>query len=297
MFSFKRFLARFLPPPARTFHTKTQEQTNMITKQTDMIKNLERKLLNLDKRLSVSLMTLESKLDDIYYMKGKKRICPACKNEVNVFLPGKTTKNEICPHCRAYKRHRALWLYLENQTNLFEINEQSGTVKILHFAPEKVFYEKFSTMSNVDYYPVDFNPNFVGIRDVIDIQEIKYPDEMFDIIICSHLLEHIPDDRKAMKELRRVLKKGGTAYISCPVYQSLNVTFENPEYSTPELRLRNYGQIDHVRKYGKDFPQKLLDAGFDVEILEYRKDFTEVELDKYGLNKNGIIYKCTISNL
>ncbi|MDR1522468.1 MAG: class I SAM-dependent methyltransferase [Endomicrobium sp.] len=86
-------------------------------------------------------------------------------------------------------------------------------LEVLHFAPERFFYDKFSNCSNVNYFPVDFNPKFKGIRDVVDIQKIQYENEKFDIIICIHVLEHIPDDNTAMKELLRVLKKSGTAYI------------------------------------------------------------------------------------
>jgi SAM-dependent methyltransferase len=121
-------------------------------------------------------------------------------------------KNARCPFCYSLERGRALWLYLQRNTKILDeifVNK----LEVLHFAPERFFYDKFSNCSNVNYFPVDFNPKFKGIRDVVDIQKIQYENEKFDIIICIHVLEHIPDDNTAMKELLRVLKKSGTAYI------------------------------------------------------------------------------------
>lgn len=167
---------------------------------------------------------------------------------------------------------------------------------MLHFAPEKVIYDKFSSLSNVDYYPVDINPSAkhlagLKIRDAVDIQHIQYPDGMFDAVICSHILEHIPDDLKAMRELRRVLKKGSFAYIMCPI-GNFDTTRENPEHNTPELRKEHYGQSDHVRHYGRDFSQRLTDSGFSVEIIEPNKVLANQELHWYGLSRSEIIFKC-----
>jgi len=144
-----------------------------------------------------------------------------------------------------------LWLYLQNRTKL--ISDTTTNIKLLHFAAERGIYDKFISLPHIDYYPVDFNPLKRRIRDVVDIQHIQYESNMFDALICSHVLEHIPDDRKAISELYRVLKPGGTAYILVPISHKLEATLENPEYDTPELRTEHYGQFDHVRRYGKDF--------------------------------------------
>ena len=133
------------------------------------------------------------------------------------------------------------------------------------------------------------------IRDVIDIQKIKYPDGMFDIVFCNHVLEHVPDDIAAMKELRRVLKKNGIAYINSPVFDTLDITLEKPEYNTPELRLQYYGQHDHLRKYGKDYLSRLENAGFAVAVILINDKFTDAELSRYGLLKDEKIYQCTIN--
>jgi len=148
-------------------------------------------------------------------------------------------------------------------------------------------------MKNVDYYPVDFNPDYKGIRAVVDITDIPYEDNMFDFIMCTHVLEHIPDDNKAMEELYRVLKEGGRALINVPVNEAYEHSFENEEYNTPELREKYFGQSDHVRWYGKDFPQLLRKVGFHVEEM---RPF--INADEEFLRKNGIypwetIYYCT----
>jgi hypothetical protein len=212
--------------------------------------------------------------------------CPACGKDVSGFLPfGATLRtNAQCPHCFALERHRALWLYLEKHTNLLSDNKAHDVVKLLHFAPEKVFFICFSGLPYIDYYPVDINATAKGIRKVVDIQDIDYQDATFDVIICSHVLEHIENDTIAMKEICRVLKSNGVAYICVPGSDS-EETYENPAYNTPELRLMHYGQEDHLRRYGRDFAKKLEDAGFKVEIVDMTDGYPEHELYRYGLTK------------
>jgi SAM-dependent methyltransferase len=223
---------------------------------------------------------------------GKKK-CPICDSEIFAYLPfgAILRKNAQCPNCRTMERHRALWLYFEKHTSLFSDDKLSDVVKLLHFAPEKVFFDKFRSLNNIDYYPVDINPSNKLIRDTVDIQSIKYQDAMFDVIICNDVLEHVPRDHDAMRELCRVLKKDGVAYIHCPVF-NIETTIENPSYNTPELRLRHYGQEDHLRRYGNDFAQKLTNARFVVESVDMTKDLTEAELQLYGLTGNEVIFKC-----
>jgi SAM-dependent methyltransferase len=255
-------------------------------------------LHNQNEKLSVKLQDafsysgfLEKQLSLII---ENKKNCPICGNEFWIFLPGPfgKRKNASCPFCGSLERHRSLYLFFKENTNLYNRNEFSDTIKILHFAPEPCLYEYFNNVPNSDYFPVDFDSSVQGIRDVIDIQNIKYEDNTFDIIICNHIMEHIPDDHAAMREVKRVLKPTGIAIINAPVYYSLDFTLENPEYNTPELRTEYYGQFDHIRKYGKDYVIRLQDAGFIVCIIEPNKDLNEHELSHYGLNKKEKIYKC-----
>lgn len=180
--------------------------------------------------------------------------CPICDRTVKMFGPSGTPLryNALCPHCNSLERHRALWLH----TNKKKLLPESNHIKLLHFAPEKCFYNILQNRT-ADYYPVDYNPDYPGIRCRVDITNIPYSHDFFDIIICNHVLEHIIDEERALTELSRVLKPEGTVIITVPLNDSLNETFEEPEYNTPELRLIHYGQEDHVRIYGRDIKKRL----------------------------------------
>ena len=161
-------------------------------------------------------------------------------------------------------------------------------MRVLHFAPELVFYDLFSSFKDIDYWSVDLNPNrYKGkVRKKVDITNIPFEDNSFDLIMCTHVLEHIPEDKKAMSELYRVLKpKTGIALLNVPIYKNKAVTLENPEYNTPELRSKYYGQYDHVRAYGLDYPQRLQNAGFTVYQFKL-DDISQEDSKRYGINKN-----------
>ena len=223
------------------------------------------------------------------------KCCPVCGDEFDTYLPFGivSRKNSQCPNCHALERHRALWLYIKNHTNILDANNQAVKLKMLHFAPEPAIYNKIREYPHIDYYPVDIDSSKAGLRDVVDIQSIQYRDKMFDVIICNHVLEHIPDDYRAMREMCRVLEKDGVAYISVPI-KNMQSTFEDPAYNTPELRLLHYGQDDHVRIYGNDFLQRLRDSGFNADVIELAKGLTMYELYRYGLFRtSGSIFRCT----
>ncbi len=238
--------------------------------------------------LKRDIRKVETMVMDIYdSVVADKRFCPICKNKVRIYLPGYDMRyGAICPICRSAERHRSLWLYLKT-TTLFD----SKSV-VLHFAPEPFFNNYFSMQENIDYWPVDINPEFSGIRKVVDITDISFDDESVDVILCNHVLEHIVDDKKAMKEMNRVLKKNGIVIITVPYKASMKKTFENEEYNTPELRLKYFGQEDHVRIYGEDLAERLKSANFDVDVIEINKDYSEKELDRYGIKKGQIVFVC-----
>lgn len=214
--------------------------------------------------------------------------CPICKGEFDKFLNfGPLQRsNALCPRCGSLERHRSLWLYLENRTNFF-----TDKSKVLHFAPEKMLQQKFKTMHNIEYISADLNSSLADLK--TDITNIKCEDNSFDVIFCYHVLEHIPDDRKAMQELLRVMKNTGWAIIMVPIRLDFEKTFEDPNVTTPEERFKIYGQADHVRIYGRDFKEKLTKAGFNVKVDDYPSSFTSREAKKYGLLKHEHIYFCT----
>ena len=189
---------------------------------------------------------------------GWARYCPVCREWVRSFEPfGVVPRPDArCPACGSLERHRLAWAFFEGQTNLFDGSPKS----MLHIAPEGQFEERLRQVPGIEYLTADLhNPRAMVKMDITDIQ---YPDNSFDVIYCSHVLEHVPDDRKAMSELRRVLKADGWALILVPV--TAEKTFEAPSVTDPAQRERLLGQYDHVRRYGPDFENRLEEAGFTV---------------------------------
>lgn len=250
-------------------------------------------LSNENRVIKKQLMVLESILDNIYDVTVKeKKCCPICNNEFNAYLPfGELLrKNAQCPQCGSLERHRLSYLYLSSETNIFK-----DDVKLLHFAPESILADIFSKCANINYLPVDLFPG-PNVKEQVDIQDIQYEDNSFDVIYCSHVLEHVPDDRKAMKELHRVLKpasEGSYAVIQVPINPKFSKTLENEEYNTPELRSKHYNQQDHLRYYGTDFPEKLKDEGFNVKIYTALDIIEEKFIEKYGIKNEEQFYICT----
>ena len=217
---------------------------------------------------------------------GIKHYCPCCGWYLRKFLPfGVVTRPKArCPRCRSLERHRLLWLYLKERTNLF-----SEPLRLLHFAPEAVFESAFTSLHNLDYITADLDSGRAMVK--VDITDIIYEDNSFDAIICSHVLEHVGDDRKAMGELFRVLRPGGWAILMVPI--SGKITFEDPSITDPEERERFFGQWDHVRMYGADFADRLERAGFDVDVVGYAGELGERRMWRYGLGTSDDIFLCT----
>lgn len=217
-----------------------------------------------------------------------KKHCPICKKNSLEFKPygNPPRKNALCPHCNSAERHRMVYYFLK-KSDIF-----NKKIKLLHFAPENIFYEIFSNCKNIDYYPVDISKSR-KIKERVDIQNIPYEDDYFDVIYNSHVLEHVPDDIKAMKELYRVVKpknKGGIVITLVPISCNIGETLEKEEYNTPKLRLKYYGQADHLRRYGADFTDKLKSVGFNIDVIKNYDLFKKKEIDKYCINKGNIIF-------
>lgn len=212
--------------------------------------------------------------------------CPICGANPRAYLPfGETPrKNAQCPNCKSLERHRALWLAMQR------LHWYRKGMRVLHFAPEIIFHKFFSSFKDIDYWPVDLNPKAFGVKKAVDITNVTFDDDSFDLIMCTHVLEHIPDDRKAMSELYRVLKPGGLAFLNVPM-RNTPKTLENPEYNTPELRQKYYGQADHVRYYGLDYPDRLKSVGFRVQLFTM-DGIDDKTLKRYGLDRNEKIFLC-----
>jgi len=219
------------------------------------------------------------------FYKGHNVKCPVCEHEFRKFLPygNKGEDNRLCPYCLTLERHRLLWLYLKEKTNFFK-----GNLKVLHIAPEQPFLKRFKELKNLEYYTADLVSPIADIK--MDIQNMPLEDESFDVVICNHVLEHVDDDVKAMKEIYRVLKKGGWAILQVPINYNRDKTFEDKSITDPKEREKFFGQYDHVREYGKDYPERLRSVGFRVIEDDFIKKFSDDEINFYRLSKNEIIY-------
>jgi len=221
--------------------------------------------------------------------KGDNVECPCCGGRFSQFLPfGFKTKrrNAQCPQCNALERHRLLWLYLKNETSLFHPEQRS---KVLHVAPETCFEAAFRTIPGVDYLSIDLESPRAMQK--MDLTNLPLADNTFDIIFCVHVLEHIPDAPQAMREMHRVLKPGGIGVILVPIDKALQKTFEDPSIITPEDRTKHYGQYDHVRQYGLDYPEHLGAAGFQVEVIEnYAQRLGEASVQRFRIDDSEDLY-------
>jgi hypothetical protein len=223
-----------------------------------------------------------------FSLKGDKYTDPIDGKSFRSFLPyGYETQrnNVLSPSTLSLERHRLLWLYLIEQTDFF-----TATKKVLHFAPEQAFYKMFRNQKNLDYTTTDL---FSPLADVkADICNLPFEDNQYDVILCNHVLEHIPDDTKAMQELYRVLKPGGMAILQIPQDLKRAVTFADDTITDQKERAKIFGQYDHVRIYGRDYFDKLRSIGFTVVEEDYTNKIAPDLVVKYCLAKDEIIPVC-----
>lgn len=224
----------------------------------------------------------------VLYYKGNRFEDPIDGKTFRKFLPygyEQQRENVLSPGTLSLERHRLLWLYLKNETDFF-----TAPLKVLHFAPEQAFYKRFRKLKNLDYTTTDLNSPLADVK--ADICNLPFAENSFDFILCNHVLEHIPDDRKAMQELYRILKPGGTGIFQIPQDLSREITFEDNSITDKKERARIFGQYDHVRIYGRDYFDKLRAAGFTVEEADYTKTFSDEDIKRYCLAKGEIIPVC-----
>lgn len=170
----------------------------------------------------------------------------------------------LCPHCASLERHRVLWPHLQK---LIKPGD-----RVLHFAPEPIIARNIARLPDVTYTAADLEPGRSTLTHEYpitqaDITDQPWPDESFDVVVVSHVLEHVPDDGKAMRELRRVVAHSGVVVSQHPYDPARDVTYEDLSITSPEERLRLFGQEDHVRVYGSDLLSRWERAGFAVRAL------------------------------
>ena len=221
-------------------------------------------------------------------LKGNNFTDPIDGKSFKMFLPygyGTQRNNVLAPGTLSLERHRLLWLYLQNETDFF-----SAPKKVLHFAPEQAFYKRFRNQENLEYTTTDLLSPLADVK--ADICNLPFEDNAYDIILCNHVLEHIPNDLKAMQELYRVLKPGGMGIFQIPQDLNREITFEDNTITDRNERAKIFGQYDHVRVYGRDYFDKLRNVGFTVIEEDYTKKLSTEQVEKFCLAKGEIIPVC-----
>lgn len=253
-----------------------------------MIRQLTKWMLNTVPRPVLIRMSYTVRPALAFFLRGNRFTDPIDNKSFRLFLPygyGKQRQNVLSPSTLSLERHRLLWLYLVRETDFF-----TSPKKVLHFAPEQAFYRRFRKQKNLTYTTTDLLSPLADVK--ADICNLPFDDNSYDIILCNHVLEHIPDDIKAMRELYRVLKPGGWAVLQVPQDLDRAVTFEDNSITDPKERAAVFGQYDHVRIYGRDYFNKLRSAGFRVEEIDYTQMLGDTATAKYALAKGEIIPVC-----
>ena len=247
-----------------------------------------------------------------FLQKGSRFTDPIDGKSFRMFLPygyGNQRNNVLSPSTLSLERHRLLWLYLQNETDFFQSEldsdspvtqnkriklrkdaETSSALKVLHFAPEQEFYKRFKKQTNIEYTTTDLLSPLADVK--ADICNLPFEDNTYDILFCNHVLEHIPDDTKAMQELYRVLKPGGMGIFQIPQDLSRATTFSDNTIIDQKERAKIFGQYDHVRVYGRDYFDKLRSIGFNVIEEDYTNKISSELVEKYCLAKGEIIPIC-----
>ena len=225
-----------------------------------------------------------------WYLKGDKFTDPIDGKSFKKFLPygyGTQRENALSPSTLSLERHRLMWLFLQDETDFFSSKK---TLKVLHIAPEQCFLDIFRKQKNLDYTTSDLESPIADVK--ADICDLPFDDNSYDIIFCNHVLEHIPDDKKAMQELYRVLKPNGMGIFQIPQDLNRKTTFEDNTIIDKKERAKIFGQYDHVRVYGQDYFNKLRAIGFTVNEVDYTKKIAPEKLARFALMKGEILPVC-----
>jgi SAM-dependent methyltransferase len=223
----------------------------------------------------------------IFY-RGSDVLCPICGKGFKKFLPyGRINPrpNALCPNCMSLERHRLIWLYLKDRSDFF-----NKRLHVLHIAPEACFINRFEKIHGDQYITADIESPLAKVK--MDIHQIPFGDNTFDVILCNHVLEHVDDDIKAMSEIARVLKPHGFAILQVPFFEPLSeLTYEDKSITDPKAREKAFGQDDHVRKFGRDYLKRIEKSGMVAIEDTFVNSFDQKALFHFGLAKGELIYK------
>lgn len=229
------------------------------------------------------------KLLSIFYS-GDAITCPVCGKHFRKFLPyGRINArpNALCPNCLSLERHRLIFLYLKEKTIFFR-----QQLHVLHIAPEACFIKRFERQHGDGYITADIESPLAKVK--MDIHDIPFEANTFDVVLCNHVLEHVRDDLRAMREIQRVLKPGGFAILQVPFFHPVpDKTVEDPSITDPKEREKAFGQDDHVRKYGKDYAQRIAQSGLQASEEHFAAEIGEDAATRYGIVKTEVLFTGT----
>lgn len=212
--------------------------------------------------------------------------CPICERAFDAFKPDRNRPGALCWRCGSHERHRAQWLLLERRPELLR-----DARSLLHLSPEWCLRRRLRALAGLRYVTSDLDPaNDVDLR--LDVTALDLPDGAFDAVLCSHVLEHVPDDGAAMRELRRVTAPGGFALVMVPLALDRAATYEDPSIVAPADRERAFLQHDHVRLYAPDVAGRLRGAGFDVEVVDLVAELGDGAAARHGLLASDLVFLC-----
>jgi SAM-dependent methyltransferase len=215
--------------------------------------------------------------------RGHAVSCPICGHSFDRFRDDWNRPGALCWRCGSHERHRAQWLLFERRAELL-----AGVGSLLHFAPEYALRHRLERLGGVRYVTADLLDPAVDLH--LDLTRLDLPDQSFDAVVCSHVLEHVEDDRAAMRELHRITRRW--CLVAVPLDIAREHTYEDPSIQTPEARQEAFWQQDHVRLYAPDIEQRLQAAGFDVERVEPEREFGPDALTRYGLLRADYLWLC-----
>jgi SAM-dependent methyltransferase len=222
-----------------------------------------------------------------FFYGGKDVECPICSHQYKKFLPyGRINPrdNALCPNCQSLERHRLIWLYLEKKTDFLQRKH-----KVLHVAPEACFMKRFEQVHGESYITADIESPLAKVK--MDIHRIPFDANSFDVVLCNHVLEHVDDDIKAMSEICRVLRPDGYAILQVPFFSPVpDVTIEDRTITDSREREKLFGQDDHVRMYGKDYPHRINTSGLRAVISRFSSDLPSTEVARFGLAAGEVLY-------
>lgn len=252
------------------------------------MKKLYKYLLNKLPRPLLIRLSYPFKLVAPLLYKGDKVECPVCEKSFSKFLSYGSEvahrENVLCPYDLTLERHRLMWLYLKNHTDFFT----KSNLKVLHIAPEQCFHKRFKNQKNLDYLTGDLVSPIADMH--FDLHDIPLEDNRFEVVFCNHVMEHVDDPIQCMKELYRVMQPGGWAIMQVPQDFNRAETYEDPTITSPEEREKHFWQKDHVRLFGRDYPQYLEKAGFEVEEFDIKKELSPDQIERMRLSQSEILY-------